>query len=56
MRLILPAVVLALAGVAPPALAQSEERGVPVDMAPYHLPIFTNEFVTVAQDRDPAAT
>jgi hypothetical protein len=47
MRLILVAVVVALGGVAPPALAQGGEGAVPVDTAPYHLPIFTNEFVTV---------
>lgn len=47
MRLILPAVVLALTGVVPPALAQGEEGAVPVDKAPYHLPVFANEYVTV---------
>jgi hypothetical protein len=47
MRLILPVVVLALAGFAPPALAQGEEGAVPIEKAPYHLPIFTNEYVTV---------
>ena len=34
----------ALAG---PALAQNEEVGVPILKAPYHLPVFTNEYVTV---------
>lgn len=47
MRLILPAVVIVLAGVAAPALAQGEEGAVPVDKAPYHLPVFANEYVTV---------
>lgn len=47
MRLILPVVVIALAGVAAPALAQGEEGSVPVEQAPYHLPVFTNEYVTV---------
>jgi hypothetical protein len=47
MRLILPAVVIALAGGAAPALAQGEEGAVPVEKAPYHLPVFANEYVTV---------
>ncbi|OFW00344.1 MAG: hypothetical protein A3I61_07075 [Acidobacteria bacterium RIFCSPLOWO2_02_FULL_68_18] len=47
MRLILPAVVIALAGSAPSALAQGEEGAVPIEQAPYHLPVFTNEYVTV---------
>jgi len=47
MRLIRPAVVLGLAGVPPPALAQGEEGVVPVDKASYHLPVFTDEYVTV---------
>src|SRR5437773_9220295 len=32
---------------AAPATAQDEEVGVPIVKAPYHLPIFTNEHVTV---------
>ncbi len=32
---------------AAPATAQDEEVGVPIVKAPYHLPIFTNEYVTV---------
>ena len=32
---------------APPAIAQSEEVGVPILEAPYHLPVFTNSYVTV---------
>jgi hypothetical protein len=27
--------------------AQNEERGVPIVMAPFHLPVFTNEYVTL---------
>jgi hypothetical protein len=30
-----------------PAMAQTEEVGVPIMKAPYHLPVFTNEYVTV---------
>ena len=30
-----------------PALAQNEERGVPIEKAPYHLPVFRNEHVTL---------
>jgi hypothetical protein len=30
-----------------PALAQNEERGVPIEKAPYHLPVFRNEYVTL---------
>ena len=29
------------------ALAQNGEVGVPILKAPYHLPVFTNEYVTV---------
>lgn len=47
MTLILPAVVLVFVGVATPALAQGEESAVAVDKAPYHLPVFANEYVTV---------
>ena len=32
---------------AAPATAQQEEAGVPILKAPYHLPVFTNEYVTV---------
>jgi hypothetical protein len=46
MRLILPAV-LVIFGAAPPLFAQGEEGPVPVDRAPYHLPVFTNEYFTV---------
>lgn len=47
MRLLIPAVVLALAGAVSPAFAQGEEGSVPIEQAPYHLPIFSNEYVTV---------
>ena len=30
-----------------PAMAQSEEAGVPILEAPYHLPVFANQYVTV---------
>ncbi len=48
MRLLLTAssVVLACA-LAQPAGAQNEERGVPILQAPYHLPVFKNEYVTL---------
>jgi hypothetical protein len=46
MRFILTVVVLVFAGNPAPALAQGEEA-VPVDKAPYHLPVFTNEYVTI---------
>src|SRR6266581_1856656 len=32
---------------AAPAMAQNGEAGVPILKAPYHLPVFTNEYVTV---------
>src|SRR2546426_12437954 len=32
---------------AAPAIAQHDEFGVPIVKAPYHLPVFTNEYVTV---------
>jgi hypothetical protein len=32
---------------AAPAIAQSQQVGVPILKAPYHLPVFTNEYVTV---------
>lgn len=47
MRLIVPAVILALVGIVPPAFAQGEEGAVPIEKAPYHLPVFSNEYVTV---------
>jgi hypothetical protein len=47
MSLTLAVVVLALAGVASPAFAQGEEGAVPIEQAPYHLPVFSNEYVTV---------
>jgi hypothetical protein len=30
-----------------PAMAQKEGPGVPIEMAPFHLPVFRNEFVTL---------
>lgn len=53
MRLIVPALVIAVAGVAPPALAQGEEGAVPVERAPYHLTLFTNDYVTLRKSDIP---
>ncbi len=39
-------VVLACA-LAPPATAQTEERGVPIVNAPFHVPVFTNDYITL---------
>lgn len=53
MRQILKAALLAATLVAvacafvQPAVAQDEGLGVPIEQAPYHLPVFTNEYVTV---------
>jgi hypothetical protein len=47
MRLILIAAVVAFAGMTSPALAQGEEGSVPIEKAPYHLPVFSNDYVTV---------
>src|SRR5262245_65338051 len=48
MRLVVGASLAALACAAVlPALAQSEEKGVPVFMAPFHVPAMKNEFGTV---------
>jgi hypothetical protein len=47
MRLSLTAVVIAIAMAASPAFAQGEEGAVSIEQAPYHLPVFTNEYVTV---------
>jgi hypothetical protein len=49
MRLVLAASLLALACtlIGPVMAQQEEEVGVPIREAPYHLPVFTNEYVTV---------
>src|SRR5215813_8003706 len=48
MKPLLIALILVVACiVAAPATAQQEEAGVPILKAPYHLPVFTNEYVTV---------
>jgi hypothetical protein len=48
MRHLLTTSFVALACALPqPAPAQSEEKGVPILQAPYHLPVFKNEYVTV---------
>jgi len=48
MRLVVGAslAALACAGVLP-ALAQSEEKGVPIFQAPFHVPVMKNEYGTV---------
>lgn len=48
MRPLLAVSIFAFASiVAGPAMAQNKEVGVPILKAPYHLPVFTNEYVTV---------
>ena len=48
MKLLLGALVVAVVStLAVPAIAQREEVGEPILRAPYHLPVFTNEYVTV---------
>ena len=48
MKVVLQALLFVLVCIfAAPATAQDEEVGVPIVKAPYHLPIFTNEYVTV---------
>jgi hypothetical protein len=48
MKPLLAASLLAFAcTLAGPAAAQNEEVGVPIIKAPYHLPVFTNDYVTV---------
>jgi quercetin dioxygenase-like cupin family protein len=48
MRHLVSASAIALAfTVIQPAVAQNEEKGVPIVKAPYHRPVFTNEYVTL---------
>ena len=48
MRQLLTAAFVALAcTVVQPAMAQDQGPAVPIERAPYHLPVFTNEYVTV---------
>src|SRR5215831_7739342 len=48
MRHLAPAIAMGLAlSVIQPAIAQNEEKGVPIVKAPYHRPVFTNEYVTL---------
>src|SRR5207249_2710488 len=48
MKVVLQALLFVLVCIfAAPATAQDEEVGVPIVKAPYHLPVFTNEYVTV---------
>jgi len=48
MRLLVAASLFVIALTLPVStVAQSEEVGVPILKAPYHLPVFTNEYVTV---------
>jgi len=46
-HLVAASFVLFACGFIQPALAQNEERGVPIEKAPYHLPVFRNEYVTL---------
>jgi hypothetical protein len=46
MKHLLTSIVLACA-FAQPALAQNEGPGVPIEQAPFHLPVFKNEYVTL---------
>src|SRR5438477_13183761 len=48
MKPVLAALLFALAcAFAEPAVAQNDGVGVPIVKAPYHLPVFTNEYVSV---------
>jgi hypothetical protein len=48
MRHLIAALFVVLASTfAHPAMAQDEGPGVPIEKAPYHLPVFTNEYVTL---------
>ena len=48
MRHLLAASFVAFAcGFIQPAMAQNEGRGVPIEKAPYHLPVFRNEYVSL---------
>jgi hypothetical protein len=49
MRHVIAVVFVALVStfVHPPLMAQGEGPGVPIEKAPYHLPVFTNEYVTL---------
>src|SRR5947199_9422483 len=48
MKVVLQALLFVLVCIfAAPATAQDEEVGVSIVKAPYHLPVFTNEYVTV---------
>ena len=41
----------------PPAMAQDQGPAVPIEKASYHLPVFTNEYVTVLNVwQDPGVT
>jgi hypothetical protein len=48
MRQLLAAAFMALTcTLVPPAMAQEQGPAVPIEKAPYHLPVFTNEYVAV---------
>ena len=48
MKPLLTASLFALAcAFASPAVAQNDDAAVPISKAPYHLPVFTNEYLTV---------
>src|SRR5262245_65825513 len=47
MRYLLAAMLLVtVSAPSQPAAAQSDERAVPIVQAPFHVPVFTNEYVT----------
>jgi hypothetical protein len=47
MKHVIAVATLALAGLIGPALAENEIATVPIEKAPFHLPVFRNEYVTV---------
>jgi len=57
MRHVLSASFLVLAGAlaATPTLAQLEEKPVPMDRAPFHIPVFANEYMIVLNVNIPPA-
>jgi quercetin dioxygenase-like cupin family protein len=47
MKHLLTASIVLACALAQPALAQAEGPGVPIEKAPFHLPVFKNEYVTL---------